>query len=280
MSTHEGTTLPCPRSTSRPEMKWAVIASRTGNTDAPGEHSIVFAMCTHWLNSNISRYLVVTLAHLNYSLATTTNATTTNKMHERFRVAGAIASRSQSEDDAPERIYELAVHGETTVRSVWEDACDGAVVGFITKRVAIQPPPVYGLVIDGRAEELSRMERIPQPAEYCLHYDGRKTRVEIPEDASFDQKNPFQIVPWCSQIALGPSEAELQYADEDGVAASGTFIPFGVVTECVHDTNAFSDIRGTLNLVKVNLCIFGETDLHPRDIETLFHERFLPPPGA
>ena len=274
MSAREGTTIPCPRATTRSVMKWSVISSVPNEADVAGEHSVAFASCIHRREHRDGRYTVITLAHLNYILAR--NSDNHTKL-ERFRVVGVVESMELG--GARERLCMLSVHGETTVRSVWEDACDGAVVGFIMKRVAILPPPVNRMIIDGRAAELSRMELFQQPAEYCLHYDGRKTLVEIPEDASFDRKNPFQVLPWCSQIALGPSEAELQYVGEEGVAAFGTFIPFGVVTECVHDAFApFADIRGTLNLVKVNLCIFGETDLTPQELEIAFHERFPPPP--
>lgn len=231
-------------------MKWAVISCPTSGANGPSKDSVVFSVRVRSHGRN-DRHHLITLANLNYALAYTSDY---NRL-KRYRVAGVVASREGSDDDARERLYNLSVHGESAVRSVWEDARDGAVVGFIMKRVAL-----------------------PQHSEYVLHYDGRPTHLVIPEDASFDRKNPFQVVPWCSPIASGPSEAELQYVDKEGVVACGTFIPFGVVAECVHNGNAFADVRGVVNLVKVNLCIFGETDLHPRELETAFHERFPPPP--
>ncbi len=232
-------------------MKYAVMSCyHEGNTfDDPGEHSIAFGRCTRrpGTGTREADYLVVTLAHLNFGLA---HGHTVAR--ENFRVAGVVAS-VEGERHANERLFELSVHGETTVLSVWEDVCDGAVVGFIMKRL-----------------------EIPRPADYCLHFDGRKTRVATQEDASFERKNPFQVVPWSSQITQAPSEDELQYVGEEGVVESGTFIPFGVVSECVHGGTAFADVRGTLNLVKVNLCIFGETDLDQRELVIAFQERFLP----
>ena len=279
--------------------KYAVLGSAMKEGfDHPGENTVVFLRYAtravqkrgEIVIKGVARYFVVSLPHLNYFLA---------KSHPddpfgKFAVAGVVSPTEVASIEGPrgtdEALFNLNVHGEAIVINMWEDVEQGAVLGFIAKRMKIPRRVSYGYEIDGRADKIMSTLVATKEAEFCIHYNGKKTPlgsaevvvvdrdtlVETPRDETTDNKRPFQVVPWCSTEAATPSGDELRYEDEAGETAVGHFVLFGVAVECIRG-NAATDIRGARDLIKVDLRIYSDDEAHLSRFETMFEERFPSP---